>query len=236
MIGKGTLETNLLIVHFAELDRVGTYKGETLDGIPSGNGTFTAVNDAGETYTYTREWKNGILNGYGTRHFPADESSDEIGTFVDGEFKPTLPDLFETLGVDPKFHYVVYDKSKQFFNEHIDLFPAQTEAEVTPFVDNELNATRMSKSPKNYGDKLMRISKAKVFQIYEFECYDRVMTFINVEGANRSYYSIYYPGTIDVYDGETVTVYGLPLNAATYENLGASYTQTYVLAGSFIKK
>ncbi len=37
--GKGSLECNIIEVHFAEVDRLGVYKGDVVDGVFCGNGT-----------------------------------------------------------------------------------------------------------------------------------------------------------------------------------------------------
>ena len=45
--------------------RTGNFSGQTLDGIPHGQGTFTTVNDYGVRWIYTGAFAYGHFNGYG---------------------------------------------------------------------------------------------------------------------------------------------------------------------------
>lgn len=66
LCGKGHLKTNLLTIKFRNVLRSGSFEGDVIDCIPNGQGTFTAKNSDGESYTYTGHWKDGMWNGQGT--------------------------------------------------------------------------------------------------------------------------------------------------------------------------
>jgi len=46
-------------------DRLGAYSGEVIDGVPNGQGSFTAENSEGLLWTYTGEFVDGHFNGSG---------------------------------------------------------------------------------------------------------------------------------------------------------------------------
>ncbi len=54
-----------ITIYFPGLERTGTYSGAALNGLPHGQGSFTAVNDEGVRWTYTGEWSEGAMQGDG---------------------------------------------------------------------------------------------------------------------------------------------------------------------------
>ena len=64
--GAGKLKDNAYLVNFSEVDRVGQYEGDTIDGLADRQGTFSAVNTYNEPYTYQGDWKQGLFHGYGS--------------------------------------------------------------------------------------------------------------------------------------------------------------------------
>ncbi len=61
----------------------GEYTGETLDGLPQGQGIFTFWNDEGADYIYTGQWNAGRFEGEGELEFLTSGGS-MAGTFKDG--------------------------------------------------------------------------------------------------------------------------------------------------------
>lgn len=64
--GNGTLEYYGFAVNYGEdIPATGTYIGAVVDGVPNGNGTFTAE-DASNYLNYTGNWTDGTISGEGT--------------------------------------------------------------------------------------------------------------------------------------------------------------------------
>ncbi|QHI73315.1 MORN repeat-containing protein [Aminipila terrae] len=234
---KGTLKTNLLLVKFKEVNRVGEYKGDVINGIPNGNGNFVATNDAKVKYTYEGQWKNGIFNGIGTQTFD-DDSLTYIGQWKNGKFIPDFRNLIITFGTDTNMPYTISDKANGFLKKHLELFPADNYEQLAPFVNKTIEYKHISKSPSQYGDQIMVIS-GTVSQIFEDvvddDDFKYSATEIYVYDNNDNYYWICYPGTCNIYEGDNVTIYGLPLDSSSYENNGGGTTLVQVIAGCYIE-
>lgn len=59
------VENKEMTLNFSYGDRTGIYTGNVEEGIPQGEGTFESVNDSNEKWTYTGDWKDGVMDGYG---------------------------------------------------------------------------------------------------------------------------------------------------------------------------
>ena len=165
--GNGKLDTNFWLIDFGDLKRTGSYKGDTLDGIPSGNGTFEAVNADNQKYIYEGAFLKGTFHGQGKRYFP--ESSDtwiEEGNFEDGSFIPTPYEYFKATGTYKEQEYTITEKSKKFIDEHENLFTKKKVA-TEKFIDHKFSYTKYAKNQNNYGDKLIKVRNLNVVQIFD---------------------------------------------------------------------
>lgn len=238
--GKGTLKYDGYIVHFSYVDRTGLYSGDVINGIPIGEGSFTATNDEGNTYTYTGEWDNGIFNGQGKREFKdIKEYPIENGNFTNGDFTPDKLDYIKYLGSSEELEYVVNDKAESFIKDHDDLFPVEDNSILTEYVDTELTYEKYMKAPYEYGDKLMKITGYKVEQIWEYPDagYEHVSEMIlSKDYGNKIFRVFYLASTPDTYEGSTVTVYGLPVASSSYANTSNGFVNCCVLFASDVAK
>ena len=78
-------------------DRSGIYSGEVLNSIPNGQGTFTAKNTEGTSWTYTGDFKNGHFQGNGVTSWDTGEKQEglyENDAFVNGKFYATNGDFY----------------------------------------------------------------------------------------------------------------------------------------------
>lgn len=104
MAGAGEAESSIFVVHLPDGDAAGVYQGGVEDGVPSGEGTFTAGNADGDGYTYQGQWAGGLWNGQGQLRTGAGEGTLFAGTFTDGRFTPTFQEYMTLLGtIEPQF-------------------------------------------------------------------------------------------------------------------------------------
>lgn len=217
--GEGYLESDLYVVHFlGDVDRMGEYKGDVLDGLPSGSGTFTAVNDAGVRYTYTGEWKNGLYNGFGKATFDAFSNVLE-GNFKDGEFAPTPLQFFVALGTGDDDGYEITDNAVAFLEKYPDVFKNNTTENTDIEFEENFKYEAFAKNPAKFGDKLIKISGLSVVQIFEYSDWGYDYSFCIAQDSSYNVYYIYMFGYADdVYEGSKVTLTALPLAYFTYPN------------------
>ena len=90
LVGEGSLEYDGFIVEYGDVSYKGRYEGETLSGIPNGNGTFV-VSEEKVVFTYSGEWTDGTIAGNGEMEFSEYTISfnDRVLT---GTFKGTVVD------------------------------------------------------------------------------------------------------------------------------------------------
>lgn len=234
----GELDTSILLVKFKEGDVDGNYKGDVVNGIPNGNGTFFAVNSDNYKYTYEGKWKNGNFNGYGTLTWDDDDDMTEIGNFEDGTFVPSFKDIMVSYGTNGNLPYTISDKANTFLENHSELFPAESYEKVVPFINNSIQYKHLSKSVEQYGDQVVTMA-GKVQDIYEDvednEADKYTFTAIIVSDDDFNYYYIFYPGKCDIYEGDSVIIYGIPVGSSGYDNMGGGTTLVEVMAGCYIK-
>lgn len=219
--GKGQLESDCYVVHFLGgindgVDRTGYYSGDVLNGVASGTGTFTAVNDAGNEYTYTGSWVNGLYDGKGVVRFK-DHSWVYDGHYEKGEFVPTPAQFFAAIGSTQGFE--VADKSTSFIDNHKEIFLENTVGEETVEFEDGFKYEAFSKNSSQYGDKLIEINNLKVVQIFEYEDWGYEYTFFIVQDSQYRVYYCYKLGYADeVYEGSRVKMVALPVDYMSYKN------------------
>lgn len=223
--GNGNLETNLYVINFPDgISRQGEYKGETLDGKASGTGVFSATNDSGNHYTYTGEFENGTFNGFGIRRFDDSSFNVEEGNFENGVFSPTPIQFFKYVGTSKDEEYELTEKSATFLETHPDVFiNTSIEGSNLEFEEN-FKYEAFAKNPSKFGDKLIKVPKLKVVQIFEHTGLGYDYTFCIAQDSSYNVYYFYMLGFADdVYEGDRITLTALPLDYFTYPNtLGQS--------------
>lgn len=237
--GEGKLKSDLLVVHFKENDRQGTYEGETLDGVPSGTGSFTAVNDEDVTYTYTGEWKDGLWNGQGVKKNDASNYPTHTGTFTDGEFTPTAAEWFATLGTYETSKFSVSDASRQFITEHEQNFRNHTLEGIEDLVNPTYSYLEFSKNSTGYESTPIKVEGLRVNQIEEHEdWWGNVRTLILAWDMERdNYYWVEMMGKVpDIYESNTITLYALPLDHFTFKSAINTEVWAVACAGLSVSK
>ncbi|MDO4302108.1 MAG: hypothetical protein Q4D26_12080 [Clostridia bacterium] len=240
--GNGTLESNMYVVHFTDFDRKGEYKGDVVDGIPKGNGSFTATNDENETYTYEGEWDNGIFNGYGKRTFEDPSILKYEGTYVNGEFVPTKLEFLKHIGQDisdsdTDVPFTMSENTIKFINNNDSIFPTNNFDNIKNLVDTSIEFKHLEKNINNYDGKLIKFDKGYVASISEGDSYGRDISVVQVASFGDGFYYVYYFGKLDdIFEGDDIVMYGLPLGTTYFTNIGNTTTQGIVVLGSYITK
>lgn len=239
--GKGTLETNILTVHFNDVDRIGEFKGDVVNGIPKGQGEFTATNDQNKTYTYIGEWDNGTFNGYGKRTYEDEQYSYE-GSYINGEYTPTKLEFLKFIGQykpngNENATFNMSDKTIEFIKNNDSIFPTNNFDNIKNLIDTSIEFKHLMKNTDNYSGKLIKFDNGYVGSIWEDNSYGQDISIIQVANSDMAFYYIYYFGKLDnIFTGDKVLVYGLPLAPTSFTNVGNTTTQAVVLLGSYITK
>lgn len=231
--GPGDLETNHYTMKRSDgKSRTGTYSGGVHNGIASGEGTFTARNDANELYIYTGEWKDGLWNGQGSQIFPEEESYKYVGTFVDGEFTPTVAEFFRFFGNLPEHEYSISDRAWHILRVYPAMFKTNSPNNYPVQIDNYFQYSAYAKNPEKYGHKLIRVPNLRVVQIFENSYFGYDCTFLIAEDGNRNVYYTYILGHWDnVYEDSRITLTALPMDYFTYPNVSGTAIWAIVCAG-----
>lgn len=238
--GKGHLISNNFTVAFNDVNRIGEFDGETLNGIANGQGKFKATNGNGLTYTYTGEWKDNIFNGQGKRIFDGGEGEYEIGTYVNGDYQPTKAEFIAYMGTYRTMPFNLSDKNKAFIESNEFLFPSLDDAQLVSFI-SPFTYEQYSKKPSDYQERLMDVGSGYITQIFESDSdlsnFETLTTIIVTDLRLDKTYYIYYFGKLEnIFKGDTVSVIGLPVAYTTFENAVGGQTWCTVMVGSSIKK
>lgn len=220
LVGSGCLEMDSYVITYTDGKiREGEFKGETIDGIPSGIGMFTTENDAGEVYSYTGEWENGQFNGEGTVKFDNDAYFTQAGNYVNGDYLPTPLQYFTALGTRGNHKYDITEDAAAFIDDNSDIFLNNSIENNELEVDQYFKYEAFAKNPEKNGGKLIKLNWLTVVQIFEYSewGYDRTFC-IARDSSHRIYYINMIGVTDDIYEGSGITVIALPLDYFTYPN------------------
>lgn len=132
--------------------------------------------------------------------------------------------------------FKVSPKAKKFISEHPDLFPAISEEAVCyDYVDYSIEFKHLSRDIEEYGDRMVTVT-GDITDIKpikpEKTGLDDIITEIKMsvydpdKGFVRDTYYVYYIGSLDLYIGDEIAMYGVPIDIQ-YEQpiLAASYVE-----------
>ncbi|MEN6635430.1 MAG: hypothetical protein ABFC56_06245 [Clostridiaceae bacterium] len=221
--GDGELECNFYVVHFSYADRIGEYKGETTKGIAKGNGSFTAINGDGLKYTYIGAWENGLFEGKGRCEFDDETSWIQDGNFSKGDYKPSVADLFVTMGSAKDSKFKISTTEYEFIEAHESYFTGKVQEIGDEFIDNSFKYEEFSKNPNAFELSIIRQNGLYVIQVFEYEGYGH--DFVQIL-ANDSKYRVYYIYLIgkasNIVEGSRIQFVGLPVDYFTYKSVSGS--------------
>lgn len=151
----------------------------------------------------------------------------------------TALEIYTSLQENGVVPYVLTEKAIQFLSDHDNLFPLNEKnyAEITDeLIDYNIEAKHISKNDRKYGDKLMMIPSSQIIQIEETQISDnKYLSVINAIDYDGLQYYILYNGELDnFYDGDAISVTGLPLGYSKFDNTKGGQTFVVVVAGCLI--
>lgn len=236
--GSGYLTCDNYIVHFNDVDRTGTFDGETNNGIAEGEGTFEAINDDNQKYVYTGEWSNELFNGYGELKYvnPTEDIIDQIGTFTDGNFTPSPAEFMIYFSGSKNVNFNVSEDTESFIKDNEIYFG---ENATTNYPSNLIqNVSYEEYAKKSYAyTQLFIETDCKVEGIWEYERQTTISNIIteiygNIPGDLFADFEIIYFGALpEVYSDAKLKVTGIPVAYGSKTNvLGGQNACMFLLA------
>lgn len=219
------------------ITREGMYTGEVIDGIPNGEGTFSAINDTGNSWVYTGSFVDGKFHGHGKTVWD-DSAYVEEGTYTEGRFTPTKAEFFNALTPLSPVPYSISAENLSFIDENADLFPASTDVavqEISGLINSDLTYPMMTKTLDGLEKQLYQCNYGLATQVFQESMYSHTFTTIIARDEDYNYYYIFYDGILpDVYDNTSIAFSGLPVSASGFDNVGGGITNVIVLIGTTV--
>ena len=173
-----------------------------------------------------------------TSSVPETPSADETPSASSGESPYYVYSVLSSALEGGDLSFTISDKASVFLQGHPDLFPAASADACKNFVDTSIEYRHIQKSPSNYGDTLMSVT-GNVIEIYETAPeqtgLSKPLTEMQVMDDSGNSYYVFYIGSIDVFEGDYVSVYGLPMGTSSATNISGGTTLFVVLAGSSVQ-
>lgn len=230
MKGNGTLTTNNYTVHFPKtnnndaVDRTGAYNGVVIDGVANGEGSFSAKNDEGISFTYTGQWKDGLYNGQGKVVYDSKDKFKLDGNFENGEFKPSPAELIKMIGTLPSIcAYTVSDEVFKHISENENVFVNHDTSGIEDLMKPDFSLEQFKKEHKvenPYYIKLNDLMVVNVTQGSGDEMYGYDFTEMLCQDSSIRPYRLYYLGHSDkLVEDNYFNAVVLPLDYSTYETV-----------------
>lgn len=235
-----TVEEQEITLNLAFGERTGTYTGEMKNGLPNGKGKFTTTNSEGTIWYYEGEFKDGHFNGKGETKFETGQI--QSGDFQNELWNPNSFQIYEWLNSLKTISYS--DTAKEFLETHTDFFPSESFDKISEFVDESIEYKMITKEPNLYGNKIIKLENAYIVDIsanpIDFSTdkkYTYAICALN-NNETQNVYELYFIGDMkDVFAEDTIsTLYGIPLNVHSYQNVSGGYTNSIQLAVCYYKK
>ncbi|MBG9945390.1 hypothetical protein ABE237_19890 [Brevibacillus formosus] len=129
-------------------------------------------------------------------------------------------------------------ESKAFLAKHAHLFPATGEKvkEAQQLVDQNVQPKHMNKNISKYHASMIQ-DKGMVISIEEEEIPEiGTISVLHVVNVEEDSYQIVYLGALDVYEDDTVEFVGVPTLLSGFDNVSGGYTNSIIIAGSYVGK
>lgn len=163
--------------------------------------------------------------------------SDSTNTNTDAGDSAVLT-IFESLQDNDSMPFTITDKAKEMLSAHEAFFLENKNDGLDEHTDLTLEYKILNKNIDKHGDKLLYLDEAYVLSIYETEI-DEETTLSEIQlldAEDNNYYCFSLCAYDDVYEGDIVSVYALPIGETSFENIGGGTTLAIVLAGCYIEK
>ncbi len=135
-------------------------------------------------------------------------------------------------------YYTLGAHAEEFIINNEYLFPARSEAEIngSGLVASDVDYRGIYKNPDKYGDKLVFLSDVAVNKIREVQVDDSFISYLQLSNDDTNYYAIYRGSLNDIYDNDTISIYGLPIGTSQIYGDDKTAKEVIVLAASCIIK
>ncbi|MGQ3479482.1 hypothetical protein [Paenibacillus sp. TY11] len=126
--------------------------------------------------------------------------------------------------------------SYDFIVNNSSLFPSTDKSKVIHLVDKSVTTKHLNKSLNLYLNKFVQIS-GDVIDIEEDNVAEGTMAIVYISDENDNTVMAVYPGASgEIFEGDVASVIGVPIANFSYENVSGGYTNTTLLAASFLTK
>ena len=161
-----------------------------------------------------------------------DESNDAISS------ESTVLQFFEDIQDNEVVPFVLTEKAKVMLSENESLFLENKNEGLEEHTDTSLEYKVLTKNIDKHGDKLIYLPEAYVLSIDETEL-DEETTCSElhlVDAEENSFYVLSLSAYDDIYEGDVVSAYALPIGETSFENVSGGTTLAIMLAGCYIEK
>ncbi len=238
MKGKGTASnTGVTLIVSGSLKREGSYSGDLLDGIITGKGLFSTKNDEGMGWHYEGDFKDGMFDGYGVQTFEAEPVQIKAGNYVKGDFVPTAAQLIDAVSyANALGSFKLPDDSAAYMDDHPELFPAADARALEGVPLKEYDYIKLTQDLSSYTGSLVKFD-ALIVEINVERAFGHTLTtaFIH-DGSDLNFGDAIYPASTDAKEGDTVTVYAIPVAPTSFTNYMGSTTDAIVFVVSYMEK
>lgn len=238
--GEGSVRAELCTTLWNGAERPGPYEGETLHGIPHGEGRFSGADEQG-SFTYTGQWEDGLFHGEGTLSYEGDSFFLRRGTFTQGQYTPDYVQLVEALGsCEPRF--TLTEEQREFIPQFPGLWEA--EADRFDFSGSEFKAVYernfypqlLFRQPEDFATSWLRLESLRYIDSMTLSLGED-LTVTRITAANSMYtmtYQCYLLGELPTTPRylSRMHVYAIPVALSQYTNtLGADVPCAVLLVG-----
>ena len=237
--GSGELRDSKCVIQVYGDEESVTYTGTTIDGLPEGEGTFSAISNIGNKYTYKGGLSKGQLEGYGQILYDKKTIVPEIGTFKEGIFTPTVSEWFESVGMKENEKFKVLEKTQNLLDKHESLFlKKQSDSllkKIRKKTAKEFNYFEYKSDREFYAGKIVPVS-GWVFQVLkESDYFGYKYTKVLLEDNNGEVITVTFLKNMNIKEDQYITAYATPLDYSTYESVDNDKIWTVQMAGFCIE-
>ena len=157
---------------------------------------------------------------------------------ADADTETTVLQFFEAMQENEVMPFVITEKAKTMLSEKEELFLENTKEELDRYTDTSLEYKVLTKSIDKYGDKLVYLAQAYVVSIDETQIDEEtVASEVHLADADgNSFYLLSLTAYDDIFEGDIVNAYALPLGKTSFENVSGGTTLAIMLAGCYLEK
>ncbi len=225
--GSGTLsDSGFICLNGSEKNR-GCFEGATVDGQPSGQGSFTGRNRENIDYSYTGSWAEGLFDGEGRLIYESELYYDRIGHFSAGKFAPEGIELLECLGTaGPRF--TLTEKTRSYILKFPEFLKRETLLKKTDEFEykGEYNAyltyVNYMSDPERFEGAFMYVFNDKILERRTITAFGEDYPVGYYVATNTLYNDpivCYFLGSFSTFESANVfNCYAIPLGKTTYTN------------------